>query len=904
MSWRFPPWGWWRRWQAQRLERRMAEEFAFHRAQERQRLETEGMPSRQTWRAADERFGDPTRIAALCRKAALGEAALDGLNGIHGIMAGGGTSMTFGHDLRHALRSLGRRPGFLAVVVLTAAVGIGATTSVFSVVSSVVLSPLPYPEPERLVRLYSAEIDEPDQRNFLPGPDFVDYRERSGAFAAAGAFYDYSDTGLDLTGLGTPRRVRALGVSAGYFDTLGVTPLYGRLILQEEEVGGEDDLYGTRVTVLSHHLWQELTGSDPGIVGETLELDGEAYTVAGVLRPGFLDVLHGEIDLWVPLNLDPGGRWNDRRNWYLSAVAQLTPGVSVAQAQARLDAVLEELRQEFPEDRAEQLVQVLPLFDDVVGSTPSTLYVLLGASVLVLLIAAVNVANLLVTRGLTRQRELAVRSALGSGRLRLVRELLLESGIAATLGGLLGVGLAYGGVRALLAVSPESLARAEEVSFDLRLLTFAVAVTFLTTLLFGLAPAVYAARIQPGDALRVGARGGDVTPTGRRIRLGLVAGQVALAAVLLIGAGVLIRSFTALQQVPLRFDPEGVLTFEVHLPDSRYGESRKRITFHRQLHERLRAIPGVTEAGATSKLPALGPYNIWGVAWLDETGEEQWSPAQARVVEGGYFEALGIPLLRGRFLDERDRADAAPVVVVNQALVDEVWPEAAEEVLGREIRAGSEERRIVGIVADVPYDHLGSVGPKFYMSHAQHGDNRNWALTQVVETEGDPRRVVQAIRAELATLDAELVLHRPAPLADLLHRQRASQRFVVLLMGIFAAVALALAVVGIYGVLAFTVVQRTREIGIRVALGARLGQVLGAVVGQGALLAAVGLTVGLLAAWMSGHVLDSLLFQARARDPWVFLAVGLGLAAVTLLAGLPPARRAKRIDPMVALREE
>ncbi len=886
------PRAWWLGWRQRRLEHRMAEEFAFHLEQERARLEFEGSRPQEAREEAEKRFGDPSRIARLCRQAALDLP----------LTAPGGDTVTWPHDLRQAFRSLTRQPGFLFIVVLTAAVGIGATTAVFSVVSSVLLNPLPYPEPDRLVRIYNAQAQQPEERNYLPAPDFVDYRDQEEIFSSAGAFYDYRETGMDLTGFGSPKRVRALAVSSGYFDVFGVTPLHGRLPTREEELGSEGR-YGSPVAVLSHQLWQSLTGGDVSILGRNLVLDGKAHTVIGILRPSFLDVLQGEVDLWIPLSLDPASRWFDRRNWYLSAVARLAPGVSVRQAQARLDGVLAGIEADLPEERGELRVRVLPLFGDVVGSAPIMLYVLFGASILVLLIAAVNVANLLVARGMARRRELAVRAALGSGRFKLARQLLFESGIAATLGGLLGIALAYGGVGALLAVSPESLARSEEVSFDPRLLVFALALIGLTTLLFGLAPAFQAARIDPADALRGGSRGGDMGPSGRRWRMALVASQVALAAVLLIGAGVLLRSFTAMHLVPLRFEASGVLTFEVNLPDSRYSEGSQRMAFHRRFQEHLRNLPGVEAAGAISKLPALGLYNVWSAGFLDSEGVPQFSPAEARVVEGDYFEALRIPLLRGRVLGARDRQDQPGVVVVNQALADAIWP--TEDALGRQIIAGEDEQRtIVGIVANVPYDHLGSVRPKFYLAHGQFADNRNWALTQVVKVQGDPRSVLGGIRTELAALDAELVLHRPAAFSDLLGRQRAAQRFVVLLMGIFAVVALVLAVVGIYGVLAYTVTQQRREIGIRVALGARPVQVLRAVLGQGFSLAILGLAIGLPVAWVSGHVLDSLLFEAKARDPGVFLAVGLALAAITLIAGLAPARQALRIDPMTAIRED
>lgn len=869
----------------------MDEEFAFHREHEQARLEREGWSPRDAHAEAERRFGDPLLTRELCHAAMLGP----------GCSLPGGDAMTWTQDLRSALRGYSKQPGLLAVLVLTAAVGIGATTAVFSVVSSVLLNPLPYPEPDRLVRLYSASTQMPGELSYLTGPDFRDYRDQVKAFAATGAFYDYRETGLDLTGLGPARRTRALAVSAGYFEVLGATPLHGRLLSPQEENGGEAR-FGSEVVILSHHLWQQLTGGDPEIVGQQLELDGISFTVIGILRPTFLDVLQGEVDLWIPLNLHPEGRWFHRQNFYLSAIARLAPEASVAQAQAQADSLMARIDAELEADRSDLSLEILPLFDDVVGSSPTSLGVLFGAAVLVLMIAAINIGNLLVARGLARSREMAVRSALGSGRIRLARQLLLESSIATALGGIIGGFTAYLGVKALLAVSPDSLARSEEVSFDPRLLLFGLAMIGVTTLLCGLAPALQAAGIDPAKALRGGSRGGGTSPARRRLRAGLVASQIALAAVLLVGTGVLLRSFAALHQVPLQFDPQGVLTFEINTPTARYPDGAQRDRFHRRFQDEIAGLPGVVATGAISKLPALGPYNYWGVTYVDDQGERQMTGGETRIISGDYFGALGIPLLRGRQFDDRDGPDQQPVVIINQEMAEQIWP--GQDPLGKVLGAANAERTVIGVVADVPFDHLGSIRTKYYVSHRQFADDRNWALTQVVKTTDEPLQALGPIQAVLQGIDTQLVLHHPAAFESLLDRQRAAQQFVVLLMVVFAIVALTLAVVGIYGVLAYTVTQQRREIGLRVALGAQPNQVLGTIMRQGLLLATIGTAIGLPAAWASSQVLDALLFEVKAQDPWVFAAVGLVLAAVTLAAAMVPARQALEIEPMAALRED
>jgi len=800
--------------------------------------------------------------------------------------------MSFPNDVRDAARALRQQPAFAAVAMVTLALGIGANTAVFSVLNSVILAPLPYDHPEQLVRIYTASVEDRSQRFFHTVPDILDVRDQVGAFASMGIMYTYREVGRDLTAGGGTARVRVLPVSANYFRTLRVTPLLGRTFTPDEERGDVHRI------LLSHALWSSFSGRDPDIIGRTIEVDGAAFEVVGVMRPGFLDVVTGEAAAWVPLNLERAG--NSRDNHYLSAIGRLAPGVTVAQAQAEVDAVMSRIAQEFPRTNERRTMTVVPLHDDVVGASSTALYVLMGAAGLVLLIACLNVANLFLARSIARTRETAIRTALGAGRARLVAQRLTESLLVALGGGLIGSVVAYAGVRFLLSVSPESLARAEEVGFDPWLLGFAVATTVLTGVLFGVAPAVRAARVDPADALHESSRGNSGGRASRRARSVLVATQVAVALVLLVGAGILIRSFVALQHVDLGFTADRVETFEVHLGSERYSDPERRVALHTALQERLRAIPGVARVGATSWLPANGPYHEWGYGYLDDAGQRQWTSAMIRVIDGDYLEAMGIPLLRGREFAAGDRLDTDDVALISRSLADRVY--GARDPLGQPFRTGGKEFTVVGVVGDVAVETNGTQFATIYLSHDQFADDRTWALTYVVRTSVPPAQIVEPARRALAAIDPTLVLYHARPMQDILARHRARDRFTLLLMATFAAVALTLAAVGVYGVLSYAVSQRTHEIGVRMALGAQPTQVRAIVLRQAILVAGIGMIVGLGGALISSRLLESLVFGVSTRDPVVFGGVVLALSAVVVAAGAIPARRATRVDPLEALR--
>jgi predicted permease len=778
--------------------------------------------------------------------------------------------------------------------VLTLTLGIGANAAIFSVLDAVVLSPLRYPEPERLIRVYEA-----DAESFEAGigyhtvPDFLDLRREAEGIEHLAAIYTYREAGRDLTDGEVPQRIQVLPASSGYLEVWGISPLLGRGFAVEEE---RDD---ANVVILSYRLWQSHTGGDPEVLGTTIRLDGAAYTVVGVAPAGFLDVAGGDVDAWVPLDL-PEGEYS-RQNHFLSLIGRLERGVSVEQAQSYVSAVNARLVEEYEEVDDTQLMRVVSMHEDVVGSTDTMLRILMGAAGLVLLIACVNVANLFLARSLGRRREIAIRSALGSGRGRLVRQFFAESLLVATVAGLAGLLVAHLGVRFLLSISPDAVVRAQEVGLDGRLLLFAAAVTVLTALLFGLVPALRGSRVDLTSDLREGSRGTAGGRKSTRTRTVLVATQVGLALVLLIGAGILIKSFAALQGQDFGFDSSDLLTFEVHLPDARYEDPALRVVFHQEFHERLRSIPGVEGVAATSWLPAAGPYHDWGFRYEDAVGELQWEGAQMRIIEGDYFETMGIPLLAGRTFNAGDDEDSPPVMIISETAARIAFPD--RDPIGRQFYSADTVRTVVGVVPDVAYDARGSRKSKVYIPHTEYGDDRNWALVQVVKTKSG-LGVLPQIRRELDAIDPELVIYRARTMERVLGRHMESERFALTLMGIFAGVALLLAAIGVYGILSYSVSQRTREFGIRMALGATTGAVRRRVLVQGASLAGIGLLTGLVGAFWLSRLMQSLVFAVSVTDPVIFGLVTLCLALVAMAAGYVPARRATRVTPMQALREE
>ncbi|MGH7551746.1 MAG: ABC transporter permease [Longimicrobiales bacterium] len=802
-------------------------------------------------------------------------------------------------DLAWAWRAVRRRPGFAAVVIATLALGVGANTAVFGVLDAVLLTPLPYEEPERLVRLYHVEEGEPDNEGFLSLPALMGFRESSRTLEI-GALYNYRSESADLTDGDRPERVRKLQVGADYFRVLLAAPAWGRAFEREEEVADAG------VVIVSERIYRDYFGRDPAALGGTLSVDGVGRTVIGVMRRGFEDPIEGPIDVWLPLALRTTGyqewEWD---NSYLTAVGRLRPGATLASAR---DEIRELARRqgELHEDMSTTSAVVVPLHGDVIGRADMMLVVLMAAVGLLLLIACVNVASLFLARGAARGPELAVRTALGSPRRRLVRQLLLESLMLALAGGGVGLLLALVVSDTLVALAPAGLLRADFSLLDARVFTFALVVTLIAGMSFSVVPAFRFARASLEVIVRGSGRGRIASRAEGRARNVLVVAEISLALVLLIGAGVVVKSFDRLRRVEMNMRAENVVTFEVNLPSARYSEPERRAQFHRELQRRLSGLPGVSAAGAVSRLPVTGQYNSWGTrrALSDSVVdvESRMADANQRVVEGDYFKALAIPLLRGRVFGPQDHVDAPRVAVVGQALAHELFP--GQDPIGRWIRMSNQFRQIIGVVADVPLTARGEVVGIVYHSHTQYADDRNWALSYIVALDGARPRIYDAARRELAAIDPALVLYQPRPLPDVIGAGVAQERFAMLLLGSFAAIAVLLAAVGIYGVLAYSVSRRRPEIGVRMALGASTANIERMVVGQGARLAALGIAIGIAGALALTRALRALVFEVSVNDPWIFGACAAALATIALAASAIPAFAATRVSPTEIIRQE
>ena len=800
-------------------------------------------------------------------------------------------------DLRYACRQLRQHYGFAAVVVVTLALGIGGATAVFSVVQAVLLAPLPYQQAGQLVRLYQQKPDNPETRDVVSGAHFSFLREHASVFEDVTALANYSETGLDLVTGGRAERLRVMRVSSGYFDVLRAQPRLGRGFDREDEAGAHK-------VVLSDGVWRTHFGSDPAIVGTTVRLSAESYEVAGVAAPGFQDPVAPDVAAWIPY---PLVRDTYEENNSLTVIGRLRSGVGFDRARAELGTLTPALRERWPGADKSEIVAV-PLQEVLVASARGPLQLVMAAVALVLLVACVNVANLALVRATGRVHEFAVRAALGSSRGRLVRQLLTESLLLASLGGTVGLLVARAGIRGLQVLGRHALPRLDEVSLNPFVLLFALAATGTTAVAFGILPALRLAKTSPLEALRQQSRS---TTGGRglaRLRATLAGAQVAFALTLLTGAGVLLASFHRLQQVDGGFRVDHVLTFETHLPSSRYDAAR-RASFQEALADRLGAIPGVTAAGGISRLPATGSYHPWNTQirtgpLAGTTVDRRRYAMQQRVVSGRLFEALSIRLLAGRTFDARDDATAPSRAVVSANFTRAAFPGMPfEAVPGQRIAAGGREYEVIGVVGDVALDVYGTPTMVVYRPHAQFADNRNWALTQVAATDLPMDHLQAAVRREVARLDPELVVHRPASMADVVGRGTSRERFALILMGAFALVSLVLALLGLYGVLAYAVSQRTTEIGIRMALGATRSQVRALVFGHAALVVGMGIAAGVVGALLFGRWLSALAFEIKPSDPRILIVSALVLVTAASVAAWLPARRAARTEPRLAIQE-
>ena len=817
---------------------------------------------------------------------------------------------TLCHDLLQALRSLRRRPTFATLAVLTLALGIGATSAIFSVVNGVLLRPLPYERPAELMLVHTQLDGVPGRELSLP--EYWDLRERARSFAGVAAF---SNGTLTLTGSGTPERFNAGYVSAEALPLLGVSPALGRWFAAEEDLPGRPP-----VVVLSDGLWRRRFGADREVLGRTLILDDAPTTVIGVMPPGFQLPTHyvgSGMEAWTLLQLDPAANRSERGWHWLSAVARLRPGVDPAAAEREVAAVMTGMRREYPNEYDQDFTgSVTPASDELVGDIRPVLLVLLGAVLLLLLIASSNVASLFLARAEERQREIAVRAALGARTGRIVRQLLTESATIGVAGGAAGLLLAAYGVRALVAAAPPTLPRLETIRLDLPVLLFTAGVSIVTGVLFGMMPAWYAARPDLARALTDGGRGGSAGVRRQRFRRGLVVTQIALAMVLVAAAGLLIRSFERMRGVDPGFDPEGLLTARVELSPVRYESKESIRAFYEQLVARVEAIPGVRSAAVVKVLP-MTQLEIGDWGFLREgrfslpPRPEEWNDADWQAVGPGYFETMRMPVLQGRGIEAADRLGVPGVIVVNRALAQQAWPDG--DALGQRILMGggatdSIWRTVVGIVGDVRHRGLDAEPrPEMYLPHAQFPAGTGTPLRTlrvVLRAGGDPAALVTPLRAALAELDPDIPLTEVQTMEEALGAWAAERRLTMLVVAGFALLALTLGAVGVYGVMAHLVTQRTREIGIRIALGAVPREILRLVLSQGMRLAVLGIALGLLGALAAGRLLTRLLFETEPTDTTTFVATAATLALVAVVASLLPAVRAVRTDPVDALRSD
>ena len=808
-------------------------------------------------------------------------------------------------DIRYGVRMLAKNASFTVIAVLTLALGIGANTAIFSVVNAELLRPLPFRDPGRLVRVWATNSRTGTKSNSVSYPDFADWRAQNQVFEQIGV---YTNANYTLTGVEQPAHLEGQAISAEVMTLLGATPELGRLFAP-----GEDDAHH-HVAILSHRLWKQHFAGDPGIIGRTITLENSGYTVVGVMPASFeFPLQRRPVELWTTFSALQESTDNSpaitqqRGAHFLIGIARLKPGVTLTQAQSAMDVLASSLAKQYPNSNKYFGVRLVPEQEEITGAIRPALFVLLIAVGVVLLIACVNVANLLLARATTRAREIAIRSALGAGRMRVVRQLLTESFLLALLAGTLGVILAAWGTDALVRLSPEDLPRVGEIHMDGRVLAFTAILSVVTGIIFGLAPALQITRANLVDTLKESALSTTAGMYRHRLRSSLVIVEMALALVLLVSAGLLIHSLISLQNVNPGFNPRNVLASDIDLPDGKFPNSKK-VEFLRDLMPRVKALPGVVTAAAIEPLPMSGSeirvaVEIEGhpVARSDE------KLSSIRVITEDYFRTMQIPLLQGREFQEQDSAEAAPVVIINEALAQQFFP--GENPIGKHIRPGistdekpSRMREIVGVVGNVKYQDLSSEWtPESYIPFAQLPFE---AMTIVTRGANNPYILAKPTAEAVLSVDKDVPTFQVRTVEDYLNGTIAIPRFNTFLLGMFAGLALVLTAVGLYGVISYSVAQRTHEIGIRIALGGQPRDMLRLVVGQGLRLALVGVGLGLVVALFFTRFVSSLLFGITPADPISYAGVVLLLLGVVLLACYIPARRAMRVDPMVALRYE
>ena len=801
-------------------------------------------------------------------------------------------------DLKFAFRNLLKRPGFAAIAVVTLALGIGGSTSIFTVVDAALLRGLPYKSPDRLYHVWEKTPQDAFSKREFSYPDYQDY-QKNNVFEGLAA---YTGGRVLLSGDGEPESVGGPRVSANFFNVLGVDPIAGRTFQ-----AGEDQQGGPKVTVLSYGLWQRRFGGDSAVIGRAVMINGESYTVVGVLPANFQFALRNA-DLWIPYQ--PTQNQLTRRFMHgTNLIGRLKPGVDAAQAYADLSIIGSRIEQEHKESHAGTTVRIVPLQEEVIGTVRPILLVLLAAVGFVLLIACANVASLLLTRALARQKEVAIRSALGASRWRVIRQLLTESVLLSLIGGAAGLLIAYWGVPALVAALPQNQLNAmpflKTLGLNTTILAFSFALSLLTGLFFGLAPALQSSRLDLNEVLKEGGRNASATAS-HRLRSAMVVSEIALAVVLLVGAGLMMKSLFRLLQTNIGFKTENLLTMGLILPPSKYTDQNQLINFSDQIQERVRSLPGVSNAGTVDILPVnAGNTTRFYVDGDPVPAPGQEIEANSRVVSDSYFQTLGVPLLGGRTFDQRDIPDKPGVVIIGKTIADRLF--AGRDPVGKKLRYNVPQFppiEIVGVVGDVKITGLDeAVKPVLYYPYRQSAGP---FASLVVRSDGDPTALTASVRNEIRNLEPDAAILNVNTMEDMIAQTPASfmRRFPALLISIFAIVALLLASIGIYGVVSYSVSQQTHYIGVRMALGASPSDILKMVLKQGLILAGAGVVIGVLAAVGLMRLLRTLLFEVSANDVTTFALVGGGLFVIAVVACLIPARRATKVDPLVALRYE
>jgi putative ABC transport system permease protein len=803
-------------------------------------------------------------------------------------------------DLRYALRMLLKHPGFTLITLLTLALGIGANTAIFSVINAVLLKPLPFKEPDRIIRVWATDRLRGEFRRPTSYPNFVDWRAQNQVFEYTTA---YSPAGAILTGNGSPEYLDGIVATGELLPLLGVPPVLGRYFSEEEAQAGD-----APVVVISYNLWQRSFAADPNMVNRSVILDGKSRTVVGVMPPLFKFPLDSEKTDFISL-LDPKTEENQGRGSnYLGIVGRLKPGVTIAQAQSEMDAIAGALESQYADENTGRGIRLVRMHEDLIRKVQRALLVLFGSVGCVLLIACANVANLLLARVTGRQKEIAVRSALGASRWRIVRQLLTESLLLSGLGGLLGLLLAKWGLDALVALIPSSVPRAAEISIDWAVLGVTFGLSLLTGIIFGLMPALQVSKPDLTTALKEEGRGSAGSLHRNRIRALLVVSELALSFVLLVGAGLFLRSFLHLRDVSPGFDADRVLTMEIALPDTKYHTLEEQARFFQQLFQRLNATPGIEAAGAIDPLPFGGSSS--GSSFKIEE-HPPLPPAErlkagVRCISPDYFRALGIRLVKGRLLTEQDNQEAPKAMLINETLARRYFPD--EDPIGKHASAGTafvagKTYEIVGIVSDTKHKTLDlEAEPEFFVTYLQAP--QPYLTLALRTTTADPESMTASVRSQVQQLDSEQPIYNVKPMKELLADSIATQRFNTMLLMIFALLAMVLASIGIYGVMSYAVTQRTKEIGIRMALGAQVTDVMRMIIRQGITMVSIGIALGLAVAFALTRVLDNLLYEVSATDTATFLLVATVLTLVALVACVVPARRAAKVDPLVALHYE